>query len=298
MARPNPSRRRVNEYLAPAVLRRRMPEGGGDSAKLWDDFRDTGNPAARQALIEYYAPLAMLNAAIQKRRWPALYTEPLEEIQSDGLLGLIKAIDAKPYHGSMQVRDYLAGIIRRTIRREKILRSWMGRRLQERQSVIERMRGELLGELGRMPTPGEMTERLAGLITNPDLRVCEQKRMHDASQTKFLRNTLVRHADTREPRPERRAMEREVMELAAHKLCAADRSVLKMILRGKGLAAIGREIGICKSAAADRVNGLLWTLRCRADLAMVLDVEPAADVPKSQGHTRAISCFPPARLAM
>ena len=290
---------RCNEYRLPAALRRRMPEGGDESARLWADFHATGNPIARNSLIEFYAPLAMISAAVIKRQYPTLYREPLEELQSDGLYGLIKAIDGKPYVGHLQVRHYLHSLIRRTIRREQILRGWMGRRLQERQGVIERMRSELTQELNRVPTSAEMTDRLSGLITNPDICVGKQANMYPASQTKPLRHAARLAADKREKPPERGAMEREVMDLASRKLCKEDRDMLRKVLRGESATSIARQLGIGKTAAFQRINGLLWTLRCRADLAAYLEVQAADVIPRNASyHPLTVSKFPPARRAM
>jgi hypothetical protein len=57
-------------------------------------------------------------------------------------------------------------------------------------------------------------------------------------------------------------------------LDSADRRLLKAILRGESSAAVGEMLGLRTPDAKRRMNGLVWELQRRAELAQALGVEP------------------------
>jgi hypothetical protein len=82
------------------------------------------------------------------------------------------------------------------------------------------------------------------------------------------------------------------MKLAMKGLSGIDRQIFRRVLEGTSASEIGRRLGVSPSTACKRVNGLLWTLRKRTDLAAYLDVDPAATT-----ATRETSKPPVAKLA-
>jgi DNA-directed RNA polymerase specialized sigma subunit len=266
-----------------------------DAAEPWRRYlADRGDADAFQRLCIHYAPIALIAALQIWRARREQFFEPFEELVSDAMFGIIRAItSAKGYHPATG-RRRLYDEARRAIRREKLARSWAPRRVVERKGTIERVRAEFIAEHYRPPSHAELTERLAGLITNPAVQIGDLAVMIPASQTSGAARALGSLRE-REDAPPRRAQDRELMELAKRKLCAEDRKILLWVLQGFSDLGIARRLNIHHSTATKRVRGILWELRARADLAAYLGVEPATEVPRTHDRPLPISSVPPAR---
>jgi hypothetical protein len=170
----------------------------------------------------------------------------------------------------------------------------------ERMPVIERERATLTQELGRVPDRFEMAERIAQTIRNPHLYV-DAPNFRFFGEDKAGRREATTVIDEKFPAPDQRAISDEALRLAMKHLDRGQRKLLRMVLGGKGTPEIAKALGTSQSAAYHRVNGLLWELRRRGDLAAALGVQAwAGEVPRyADRRTKVmIRSMPPAPLAM
>jgi RNA polymerase sigma factor (sigma-70 family) len=298
MARERPAQYK-DGYPLPAAYVRSLPRIDPRAQslwKLWDADRSIPN---RNALAEHYLPLVFMVAKNMANHIEIYARAPLGELVSDGTLGLLGGINAHQPH-SFQVtrtRGYLAAHIRGRIRKERADRSWAKRAEGDRQTVVERVRENLTQRLGRLPTPEQMTAAIAGLVTNPALRLGDPVKMVFTSEEREARRSINQAPDPTDFCPDEGLLQRELMKMACRKLGREDRSLLRMILKGKSQRDVAKAMGVTIKTASGRVNGLLWTLRCRVELADYLGVQPAPSIARyANGQIRSILGVPPALL--
>ncbi len=129
--------------------------GGAASAALaLRTYLATGDPAAREDLVQHYLPLVITIA----RRYEHC-GEPLEDLVQVGSIGLMGAIDRfDPARGtklSSFAIPTIEGEIRRELRdRGSTIR--LPRSVQEARTSVLRSRDELAAQLGRAPTEEEI----------------------------------------------------------------------------------------------------------------------------------------------
>lgn len=280
----------------------RRPMGRDDDAvaRLWERYQGSEDAEAFGRLMEHYAPLVRIVAVKLKRRTPVLYADPLEELISDGTIGLIFEIHKRKYSGPWW-RNLLIMQLRKWIRRAVLSRRWGGLRNVERLNAIQRARLRLLHRLEKLPTRQELLDELG--IVNPNIQVGEKRRgrpkldpLRDPQMALASDGAaLAMEFHPAHDEPDAGLLTGELFKLLADGLDEEDRSVLRLALDGKSTAEIGRTLGIPN--AFERVNGVLWQLRCREDLAYYLGVEPwRGEAPRRTGrHLQAITAAPPAR---
>jgi RNA polymerase sigma-B factor len=124
-------------------------------AELLAEYQQTGNYRLRDAVVEHMRPLVQSVA----RKFAG--KEPLEDLESEGYLGLIRAVDrftaAKGARFSTFATHLIAGQIRHYLRdRGHLIRqpAW----LQELSARVQRAAAELEQRLQRPPTSAELAE--------------------------------------------------------------------------------------------------------------------------------------------
>jgi DNA-directed RNA polymerase specialized sigma subunit len=255
-----------------------MPPYTAATAELWDRYTSDGDVSAFQGLMKFYAPLAFICACQLKRRRPDFYVDELDDLVSDGLLGLAFAI-RRMLSGTAQYLmpgpDFYMRAdtsIKATIRNQVKTRTWAGKGRSDRLELIGRLQSELIQEHGRLPTREELRSRLAEHLTNPNIQVGDV----DPAAMMPLSAAAYRVADTSAQRPDVPALQSETIRLAFKGLKGEDRKILRIVLNGGTRRDVAAALGISPGSAEQRVNGLLWELRCRPDLAAHLDVEASA----------------------
>jgi RNA polymerase sigma-B factor len=129
-----------------------------DDRALFERYRQTGDAATREALVERFLPLAYKLAARYRRGG-----EPLDDLRQVAAFGLLKAIDRyDPDHGtafsSFAVPTILGGLRRHF--RDTGWAIHVPRDLQELAMRLERTIDELETTLARAPTVAEIAEHL------------------------------------------------------------------------------------------------------------------------------------------
>ena len=120
--------------------------------------RPDDHAAARERLVHLHVPMVEHCARRFRNRG-----EPLEDLHQVGLIGLLKAIDRFDPHRGVEFSTFAMPTILGESKRHFRDRGWairVPRRLQELKMQISAARGELTQQLGRSPTPSELSHAL------------------------------------------------------------------------------------------------------------------------------------------
>jgi RNA polymerase sigma factor (sigma-70 family) len=278
------------------LLPKRLRSGKPAVMALWKRFKMSGRVRDFHALCEHYAPLATSIAIALKKRQPATFSEPLDDLVQDGMLGLVVGVRGIPWPCVSPIQ-LLRMRIDWTIRRQTIDRRWEGRNYNLDRRPVLTARQSLVERYGRMPTPEEVSAELGGKVSNPQFYVDNRVQVL-ASQTKEAAYAVRRCPDESELSPERVAMNRELVRMISRKLKGEDRKLFRLVMKGLRPFEIGKAVGIPPGTVHRRLNGLLWQLRCQADLAAYLGVEPHREkIPVTEDYqSLSIQNWRPAQL--
>lgn len=126
---------------------------------LFKRYLETRDPAAREALVERFLPLARQLARRYQRA-----EEPLDDLIQVASLGLVKAIDRFDADRDVAFSSYAVPTILGEIKRHFRDRTWsvrVPRDLQELSLKVDRAVVAMARDLQRQPTVEEIAEKLA-----------------------------------------------------------------------------------------------------------------------------------------
>jgi RNA polymerase sigma-B factor len=129
-----------------------------EDRRLLERFHETGDPAAREALVERFLPLARQLARRYQRAG-----EQLEDLVQVASLGLLKAVDRFDPSRGTAFSSFAVPTILGELRRYFRDKGWavrVPRDLQELAVRVDRALEELGAQLGRAPTPSEVGDHL------------------------------------------------------------------------------------------------------------------------------------------
>ena len=296
----NPKRRQrdtLHPGDIPAAFRGTWRGDDDAAARLWADHRQAPTDATLDALARFYLPLCWLVAAIWYRRLRSRLSaeRPMDDVLSDCTLGLVVAIaDDDGERTPARFAQFARAVMKRRVFCGLSADqdwSWHARirhAHEARKSVIRSFRRKVAREQGRAATRQDIAAHLASMIDNPAIQV------GDAAPPMLSLSADVGDGRSQQlpapqpPLPE--LHDTRALRVAMRQLAPADRVLLKAILRGESSAAVGESLGISRKAARRRMNGLLWELRRRRDLAEALGLEPEAEAPKPPGACRPRTC--------
>lgn len=260
----------------PAIYRRQLGHiDPPEVAEHWQRYQSTGDPAARQSLFEFYAPIVAITTLKLKRRIPSLFSEEPVDLFNDGAIGVLRFLE------SYVQRDYQPGffhascrqIVRTTMMREVLKRvRGISRRQLKKQNIIAEFRSRYVQDNGRVPEKAEVAAHLSGLFVNPNLAidlVAEQKPFASCNREEVRDVCNSRAAGHAIDIP---LLCAETVKLALKGLRGDDRKILKLLLAGHSRQEIEQRLHL--KDIQRRLNGVLWEARSRADLALHLDREP------------------------
>jgi RNA polymerase sigma-B factor len=141
-----------------------------EDRRLLERYRRDGDPAAREALVERFLPLARQLARRYQRG-----AEPLDDLVQVASLGLLKAIDRFEPDRTTAFSSFAVPTILGELKRHFRDRGWsvrVPRDLQELAMKVDRVSEELSRRIGRAPTPGEIGEEI-GVTTEQVLEARE-----------------------------------------------------------------------------------------------------------------------------
>jgi len=151
----DPSERRKGETGAYSGSSERQSRASEDR-RLLERYHHDDDPAAREALVERFLPLARQLARRYQRP-----EEPFDDLFQVACLGLVKAIDR--FDLEREVASFAVPTILGELKRHFRDKGWsvrVPRDLQELAVKVDRVGEDMGRELGRAPTPGEIAERI------------------------------------------------------------------------------------------------------------------------------------------
>lgn len=168
--------------------------GEVSTAKLWQEFKQSGDENARCQLIQRYAHLVSITAGRLFGPLPAGVER--DDLIGAGVLGLVKAVDQFDPERGIKFETYAITLIRGAILEMLRGDDWVPRLIRDQQKQLKAAYMRLEARLGRPATEEEIaeelgisTEKLDKLLTNigrstllslDDLRLgSEQQRLAD-----------------------------------------------------------------------------------------------------------------------
>jgi RNA polymerase sigma-B factor len=133
-------------------------ERARETKRLFDRYRNHGDEAARDDLIERFLPLARQLARRYQRA-----NEPLDDLIQVASIGLVKAVDRFDLDRGVAFSSYAVPTILGELKRYFRDSGWavhVPRGIQERAMQVDRTIKDLAGKLGRSPSVTEVAEQI------------------------------------------------------------------------------------------------------------------------------------------
>ena len=225
-------------------------------------YQDTGDPAARERLIEEHMPLVR---ALAKRY--AGRGEPLEDLVQVGAIGLIKAIDRYDPDRGAELSTYAVPTIVGELRRHFRDKSWavhVPRRLKELNQRLSKLVEDLTREQGRSPTVAELA-KAAGVEEEEVIDALESAQAYTARSlsTPFGGEELDPLESLGEEDEGYDAAEhRAVLAGGLEALETREREILRLrFYEGLTQSQIAKEVGISQMHVSRLIRKALETMR-------------------------------------
>jgi RNA polymerase sigma factor for flagellar operon FliA len=143
---------------SPATLAAEADVAAEELRALWEDFKSTASPAARERLILHYAPLVKYVASRVATGLPTSVEQA--DLVSYGMFGLIDALTKfEPARGN-KFETYAIPRIKGAIIDELRAMDWVPRSVRFKAREIEKSYADLEAMLKRAPSEREVAERL------------------------------------------------------------------------------------------------------------------------------------------
>ncbi len=156
---PKPAR------AATALVDRDVVDVADELSRLWEEFKRSASPEARERLILHYAPLVKYVASRVAVGLPASVEQA--DLVSYGMFGLIDALEKfEPGRGN-KFETYAIPRIKGAIIDELRAMDWVPRSVRFKAREIEKAYADLESMLKRAPTEKEVSERLG--VSVPEL---------------------------------------------------------------------------------------------------------------------------------
>jgi RNA polymerase sigma factor for flagellar operon FliA len=152
---------------------------------LWQEFKETGSPEARERLILHYSPLVKYVAGRVGSNLPSNVEQA--DLISYGFFGLIDAISKFDPGRNIKFETYAIPRVRGAIIDELRALDWVPRSVRSKARQLERTYSRLEGKLKRAPTDEEVAEEVG--ISVGEL----QATLLDISQTSIVALDDVRN---------------------------------------------------------------------------------------------------------
>jgi RNA polymerase sigma factor for flagellar operon FliA len=130
----------------------------GEVAELWAEYDRHRDPALRNRLVLHYAPLVKYVAGRVRSGLPP--TVDQGDLVSEGVIGLMDAIDKFEPGRGLQFQTYAVSRIRGSIIDSLRASDWVPRSVRARVRDIEAAQVRLENNLGRTPADHEIAEEL------------------------------------------------------------------------------------------------------------------------------------------
>jgi RNA polymerase sigma factor for flagellar operon FliA len=126
--------------------------------RLWQEFKDSGSPPARERLILHFAPLVKYVVGRLAAGLPQ--TVERADLVSYGMFGLMDALDKFDLSREVKFETYAIPRIRGAIIDELRAMDWVPRSIRFKAREVEKATSGLEAKLRRAPTDEEVAEHL------------------------------------------------------------------------------------------------------------------------------------------
>lgn len=233
------------------------PEDG--LAQLWQSFKKTGDLDARERLIVQYAPLVKYVAGRVRTGLPPQVDQA--DLVSDGVIGLMDAIDKFEPERGLQFQTYAVRRIRGAIIDGLRRSDWVPRSVRDKFREIDAAQAALERSLGRTPDDAEVAAELGisvaelrsayGSISYTHVRSLDE--MGESYENSSVQGRFLADHDVDDPPDFLRAV---------HRLPERDRVIVALYYwEGFTLAEIGLVLGVSESRVSQLHTRLMLTLR-------------------------------------
>ena len=140
-----------------------MNDRDADAIELWQAYKEAPDQELRNRLVLRYSPLVKYVAGRIRPGLPQ--SVDMSDLLSDGVLGLMDAIEKFEPERELQFQTYAVPRIRGAILDGLRATDWVPRAVRSKVREIERAQAVLENELGRTPHDGEVAAQL-GISVN------------------------------------------------------------------------------------------------------------------------------------
>ncbi len=239
--------------------------------ELWRRFKTTADPKAREGLILHFSPLVKFVAGRVGAGLPSSVDR--SDLISDGIFGLIDAIDKYDIDRGVKFETYAINRIRGAILDELRALDWAPRSLRARARELERSHSELEHKFQRSPSEEELAEHMEIPISDLQDTMAEVSAAGLVALDELLApgrdKTTVGELlpDPKGVDPEAAFQEEEVKRVLAdaiNRLPERERLVLTLYYyEGLTLAEIGEVLGVTESRVCQIHTKSVMSLRHR-----------------------------------
>lgn len=141
--------------------------------ELWRGWVERRDPRARERLVVHYSPLVKFVVGRIRSRLPA-HVDPADLV-SEGLLGLLEAMDRFDPSMGLQFQTFAVPRIRGAILDQLRAADWAPRKVRDQIHSVDRSEDALSQRLGRPPTADEVAAEL-GIEPGDVRRIHEHRR--------------------------------------------------------------------------------------------------------------------------
>ncbi len=230
---------------------------------MWQRYKSTGDLELRNRLVVQYSPLVKYVAGRVRSGLPQSVEQG--DLISEGVIGLIDAIDKFELERGLQFQTYAVPRIRGAMVDSLRSSDWVPRSLREKKRDIERAQASLETSLGRTPTDREIAAELQIAIT--DLRETYRK----VSYTNVASIDELGVGDELLPKAADGSgdidLGPELLE-AVRQLAERDQVIVALYyFEGLTLAEIGQVLGVTESRVSQLHTKVTMTLKTKLSLA-------------------------------
>lgn len=129
-----------------------------DLAEIWHNFKSNADVSAKDALVEYYLPFVR-NLAIGILRKLRQGVD-LDDLVSDGVLGLLRALDAFRPERGVKFETYATPVVRGAIYNGLRALDWVPERTREKARTLQKVMDQFSVLHGRSGTEEELAQAL------------------------------------------------------------------------------------------------------------------------------------------
>ena len=255
-------------------LKETLPEGVNvrtdreDLVGVWIEYKNTGDEALRNMLMEAYLKLVRFNA---ERVYAKLPNEvDMDDLISAGIFGLMDTIDQFKFEANVKFETFCARRIQGAMLDELRSMDWVPRLVRNRSHKLESASKSLEVELGRQPTPEELAAKM-------DVDMEEFEKIFKDSQATGVvslnrkwyetdSNKDVREIDVLEDRktnnPLREIQRKDLKELMSKGLSRAERLIVTLYyFEEMTMKEIGATLDLSESRVSQMHSSIIARLR-------------------------------------